>query len=217
MKRVLILITSLALAALSVAQGHGGQHFRFAGSDGGTLVQLAQRPDVQKELAVTDAEKSKLADLETRMEDAVSKDFETLMSSNEQDPNKMRTTISSTGDMFANELPNILTADQYKRLMELLIQRAGYSALERKDVQDALGFTGDQKTKVNDAQTALLKAFDSLQANDQGDVVKMKADAKAAMQTHSDALKNILTPDQATKFEAMKGKTFTFDEDQKGK
>ena len=238
--RVFITASLLAAAALSMAQGqvqaptkpqtppppvaqgsantgHGtAMHFRFAGSDGGSMVQLAMRPDVQKELALTPDEETKIADLNDRMLTQVTSDFQKMQSDGVQDPNKMRDTISGTGNKFATELPTILTADQNKRLFELLLQRSGYSALERADVQTALGFTDDQKAKVDAAQKALLSAFDDLRTKNFNSREELQAAAKSAMDTHTDALKAILTPDQATKFDAMKGKPFTFEEAKKG-
>src|SRR5690349_13446741 len=121
MKRAFWVAALSIVAAFSAAQGHGGMHFRFAGSDGGTLVQLAQRDDVQKELAVTDEQKTKLADVEDRMEKDIESNFADMESKHVEDPNVMRHTISDVGEKFAKELPSVLSEGQAKRLMELLI------------------------------------------------------------------------------------------------
>jgi hypothetical protein len=215
MKRVISLTLLLTAAAFSVAQGHGGMHFRFQGSDGGTMVQLAQRPDVQKELGATPDETTKLADLETRMETAVGAGMTDLTKGDNPDPNTIRNGIQAIGDKFALELPTILTADQDKRLRELLIQRAGFSAAQRKDVQDELGLTDDQRAKIKGATADMLKTFDGLRG--EVDAKKIQDEAKAAIDTRNKAIEDAMTPDQRTKFEAMKGKPFTFDEDKKGK
>jgi hypothetical protein len=213
MKRVLFICVFLATAALSLAQGHGGSRFMFGATDGGSMVQLLLRDDVLKELAVTDDQKSKINALESRLDAQVVADFEKLQKDNVGDPDTMRGAISSTGDKFAKELPDILTADQFKRLRQLLIQKTGYSTLGRKDIQEELGFSDEQRQKVKDAQRALLDAFDGLMGEP---AEKRMSIVKDAREAHQKTLKEILTADQFAKFDEMKGKPFIFEATKKG-
>ncbi|MEA2552697.1 MAG: hypothetical protein QOJ65_873 [Fimbriimonadaceae bacterium] len=216
MKKIAVFLVPLVLASLAIAQGHGGpRKFRFAGADGGSMVQLALRPDVQKEIAATDEEKAKLADLEERMQAQVQADFEAMAKANESDPNKMRGKIGATGDTFAEELPKILTVPQTQRLHELLIQKVGDSALLRKDVQQELGLTDAQLAQVADAEAGLLKAFDGmLNAEKPLTRDEMRAVSAKAMADRNEKLQKMLTDKQKADFKAMAGKPFTF-EDQK--
>ena len=203
MKKLLIL-AALATAALSAAQGHGQPHrFRFAGSDGGSLVQLALRPEVQTELALTLEEKSKLSALEAGMQAEVTADFVAMQKSKTTDPNKMRGTVSNTGDKFAKALPGILTKPQNTRLHQLMLQKAGYGAVLRDDVKAQLHVTAAQKTKIAKAEADLLAGFDKIRAGG-------KADPMAMVAARDKAVQKALTPAQQKRFEAMKGKPFKF-------
>ena len=203
LQKTLILSAAIAAAAIAVAQGHTSGHFRFQGSDGGSLVQLAQRDDVQKELKVNGAQKTKLADLENKLEAAVQTDMQHMSS-----VDNMRNTVMNTGNDYAKKLPSILDATQNKRLLQLLIQQAGYSSLERSDVQKDLGFSKAQSAKVDTAQTTLLKSFDAVQKQNNKKAAMLMV--QSAMMKHTADLKAVLTKSQASKFEAMKGKPFAF-------
>ncbi len=206
MRQLLILAALVTAAAFATAQGHGTAHrFRFAGSDGGSLVQLAERPEVQTELGLTNEEKAKLSALENGMQAQVTANFEAMQKSKTTDPNKMRGTISATGDKFARALPGILTKPQYKRLQELMLQKAGYGAVLRDDVKAQLHVTAAQKTKIAKAESDLLAGFDKIRANGMG-----KANPMAMVAARDKAVQNALTPAQQKQFEAMKGKPFKF-------
>jgi hypothetical protein len=213
MRKLFVPIAVLLSAAVCHAQGHGNSmHFRFAGADGGSMVQLALRPDVMKELAITSDENTKLLDLEKRMQDAVTANLDSFSKSGETDPNKMRDAIGATGDKFAMELPSILTADQAKRLRELLIQKNGYGALNRKDLQEELALTDDEKAKLSAANGDMLKAFDGMRTSSTMDPKMMRKAVQEAIDARNKAIESALTDDQRSKFEAMKGTPFTFDD-----
>lgn len=201
----------LAACVFAAAQGHGSNKgFRFAGSDGGSLVQLALRPDVQKELALTEEQKAKLDDLESRMQAQVKADLEAMEKSGESDPDKMRSTIGATGDKFAGELPNVLSADQNKRLLGLMLQRAGYGAVLRKDIQEALGVTDEQRTAFAAANKALLASFDDMRTMKMS-MEEMRKMSQDKVNERNAAIEKALTVEQRTKFEAMKGAPFEFE------
>lgn len=205
MKRFLVLIAMAAGAALSFAQGHGpAHHFRFAGSDGGSMVQLALQPDVQTELKVTADQKTKLAALENAMQTEVSADFAAMQKNKVADPNKQRGTISATGDKFAKSLPSILNKDQYSRLRQILLQKAGYGAVLRPDVQEDLGLTKAQKAGVAKAEADLLAGFDKFAKGDRS------GDPMAMVRARDKAVGDVLTAKQKAKFDAMQGKPFKF-------
>jgi len=216
MRKVLIPVALLLTAAFASAQGHGGPHFRFAGSDGGSMVQLALRADVQKDMGVSGDQKSKLVELEQRMQDAVAANLQEFEKNKESDPNKMRDAIGATGDKFAAELPTVLTADQAKRLKQILIQKAGYGYVQRKEVQDELGLSDDQRAKIATAQADLLKAFDGFRTSSTMDPKMMRKASQEAIEARNQAIADALTADQRAKFEEMKGAPFTFDDEIKG-
>lgn len=214
MKRFIPIALITLTAALSLAQGHGGpRRFMFGATDGGSLVQLLLRKDVLKELAISADQVAKINDLESRLDKQVQADFQKLSDDKVEDADTMRGTISKTGESFAKELPDILTKEQATRLRQILIQKTGYSTLGRKDIQEELGFSDEQKQKVKDAQRALLNSFDALMEQPEekrGEIVK------AAREKHQQDLKSILSSEQSAKFDEMKGKPFTFEDEKKG-
>ena len=204
MKRFLLISAFVIAAATSVAQGHGpARHFRFAGSDGGSMVQLALKPEVQTELGLSATQKSKLSALEAAMQAEVSADFAAMQKSKVSDPNKMRGTVSATGDKFARALPTILNSAQNKRLHQLVIQKAGYGAVLRDDVKNELHLTAAQRAKVAKAEADLLAGFDKIRSG-------AKADPMAMVAARDKAVGDALTRAQKKQFEAMKGKPFKF-------
>src|SRR5438045_64016 len=101
MRKFPLVVAAIITAAVSVAQLHSkNMRFRFQGADGGAMVQLAQMPDVQRELKVTKSQSAKLADIEKRMESAIA-DKLTLKTTLAG----IRNLIMETGNNSAAELP----------------------------------------------------------------------------------------------------------------
>ncbi|MCC2671825.1 MAG: periplasmic repressor CpxP [Armatimonadetes bacterium] len=119
------------------------------------------------------------------------------------------------------QIAEILNAKQVSRLKQLEIQQAGTRALDRKDVQDALKLTADQKAKIDAAQAAEREAmqpiFQSFRGNNgqqttdaQRDEIRKKmTEIRTGTETKVLA---VLTADQKKQFESLKGAAFTFPE-----
>ncbi|MCH7987891.1 MAG: hypothetical protein IID46_01935 [Planctomycetes bacterium] len=110
------------------------------------------------------------------------------------------------------------TAAQKKRINEIDIQLSGNRALQREDVQKALGITETQKTKLADANKAnddkRRELFGSLFGGRRGGGGNAKRPNReeltkkfAELRTAGDkAIFAVLTTSQKAKFEKMKGK-----------
>jgi hypothetical protein len=196
----------LIIAAMAPAQRQAKTvRYRFGGADGGGMFQLALRPDVQNELKITQVQHRELAAVDKKMQSKVA-DILTA-----KHPTNIGTAIAATGESFAAQLPTILKPAQYTRLRGLLLQKASFTALMRKDVQTDLAFTKEQRLKVVAAQAALAAKFKTIQKLK--DRKAMRPQIIAAVNAHNEALQAILTTEQAAKFETMKGKPFKFGPD----
>jgi len=132
--------------------GAGGGGRRGGGQPGqggnpyGALT-LLNRADVQKDLAVTDDQKTKLGEIRTasrqKMQDA-------MQGVDRQDRAAMTAAMGKVNDEISKEALAVLTGDQPKRLKEITVQIAGPRAATIKDVQAELGLSDDQKKAITD-------------------------------------------------------------------
>lgn len=222
MKRVLLIGLVAALATVGLAQG-GGQGrggMRMFGRGGGGL-QLATRDDVAKELKLTGEQKTKIEDLQEKTREEMRSQFQSMRGSGgPPDEATMATMRKKMEEMQAEEkkqLNAILSPEQAARLKELGLQRAGNMAIMDPEVQTDLGLTDAQKAKIKDLQdkqqAAMRTLFEKMQ-NQEIDRSEMRPLMEKNMKIMGDELMKILTEDQKKKLEAMKGKPFTFDEDE---
>jgi len=211
----------LSCVALAAAQGGGGgggggQGRRgggqFGRGGGNSEMGLAMRADVQKELAVTDDQVTKLKDLQTK--ERQNNPFGGGNNGGTRPTQEeMQQRMAEMRATQHKDLATVLNDGQMKRLGELLLQREGASALTQADVQKSLGFSDDQVSKVKDLQTKQQEANQALRDKQQNQEIT-REEATAARtkntQTMNDELLKILTADQASKFKDMQGKAFTF-------
>ncbi|HVT13159.1 MAG TPA: hypothetical protein VHE55_12920 [Fimbriimonadaceae bacterium] len=206
----------LSCVAIAAAQGGGGQGRGGRGQRGNrgggfvSELNLAGRSDVQKELSVTDDQKTKLNDLiqKSRPQRGSGGNGGTT------DPAERAKQAAERRAQQHKDLAAILNETQMKRLGELLLQRQGYSALNDESVQQALKMTSEQIQKVKDLTDKEREASQALFQR-RRDGTMTQEEVQAAMQKNADTTKaelaKVLTPDQDAKFKDMQGKPFTFE------
>ncbi len=243
MKRLLV-IAILALAVGGQAQNNGGGGRQgFGRNNTASMTGLLNRPDVEKELKLTDDQKSKLQALSPARGNRGNRGTGGGAAGTGGGGNagggaagggnagggggQNRGTRSGAGGfdpaqaqqrMMEREKQylDILTADQAKRLKELYVQRAGNRVLLREDFQKDLGLTDDQKAKVADLQAKQREAQQALMEkvrNQEIDRTEVGGIMTKNDKILSDELGKILTTDQAAKLKSMAGAPFKFDED----
>ena len=212
-QRIFVLTALLSCVALAAAQGGGGGQGRRGGQrgrGGNSELSLSLRPDVQKELAVTDDEKTKLTALQANQP----RPNFGGGNGTPPDPAAMAKARAEAQAQQHKDLAAILSDTQMKRLGELLLQREGMNALTQDSVQKSLNFTSDQTAKVKDLQTKAQEANQAMQEKVRNQEMT-REEAQAArtknQQTMNDELSKVLTSDQAAKFKDMQGKPFTFE------
>ncbi len=215
-QRIFVAVAILSCVALAAAQGGGGGRGQRRGGRGNSELSLAQRADVQKELSVTDDQKTKLADLQSKQPRP---NFGGGGGGNggggtPPDPAAMAKARAEMMAQQHKDLAGILNDGQMKRLGELLLQREGMNALTTESVQKSLNFTDEQTAKVKDLQTKQREAGQALRQKMQNQEItreEMQAAQQKNTQTMNDELQKVLTSDQAAKFKEMQGKPFTFE------
>lgn len=215
----LLAVTALVGAAVfSAAQGGGRQGRGGRGRGMVSEIQLAMRSDVQADLGVTDAEKSKLADLQEKMRAerrAGSGRANGAGAPSPADQEAMRARMQQMQEEQHKQLAEILTPEQMTRLGEIRLQILGPRALADAKVQKSLDFTADQTAKIKELQQKQQEANreirDKMQAgtlsNEEGRELMQKN-----QKTLGDEFAKVLTAAQADKFKAMQGKPFKSDE-----
>src|SRR5579862_5002834 len=213
-QRIFVVMALLSCVALAAAQGGGGGGGGGQGRRGGqrgrggnTEMSLAMRADVQKELAVTDDQKTKLTDLQTNQP-------RPNFGGGGGTPPTPEERAKMMADMRAQQhkaLAGVLNDGQMKRLGELLLQRDGYNALTQPEVQKSLNFTDDQTSKVKDLATKQQEANAALRQNQDMTREERTAAQQKNAETMKAELQKILTSEQDAKFKEMQGKPFTFE------
>src|SRR5262249_39887285 len=141
-----------AIVGLAVAQPPGGG--RFQGMGGmramGGLFLLAS-PDVQKELKVTDEQKTKLDDARKK-EQHKRQEQCAAMKEGGFDKDKMQAAFKEMGEQAEKTIKEILNADQQKRLKQIgwqnAVQIGGPAVFQDKEVAEGLKLSDEQKDKI---------------------------------------------------------------------
>lgn len=242
-KAISVLVVSVLGASIAFAQGGGGQ--RGGGQGRGGFGQrggfnyeltLLNRSDVQKDLGLTDDQRTKVDEYITKnrpqgrgnggggngggggqrgngggggggQRGGGQLSAEQIAAFQKQQQERREKT--------RKELLEIISEAQLKRVDEINLQLQGFLAVATPSIQEALGFTTEQKAKVTDLQTKQREANQGLGQQLRDQAITME-DFRDRMTKNNDVMKaelgKILTADQAAKFKAMQGKTFTADE-----
>lgn len=226
-QKLIVVMALLACVALVGAQGGGGGQGRRGGMQGrrggfgNSEMSLAMRADVQKELSVTDDQKTKLTDLQKKQREAMQAQFSNGGANGGQRPDmaEMQKRMAEMRTQEHKDLAGILNEGQMKRLGELLLQREGNSALNNEATQKALGLSSDQVGKIKDLQAKQQEANQALREKMQNQEISREEyqDAQTKnRKTLDDELAKVLTADQQAKFKEMQGKPFTFEDNNGG-
>ena len=227
MRKAILMAVVAAMACVGVAQGGGGGQGRggmrmMFGGGGGINTRFALREDVSKELNLTADQRTKLQDVQDKMQEEMRAQFQGgggPGNGGGPDRDAMR---KMAEDMMAKqkaEITKILDEGQMKRLKELSIQRAGVSAITNPEVQTGLGLSDEQKAKIKELQDKQQEAMQTLfQKMRDGDLDRdaMRTSMENNRKIMDQELDKVLTADQKKKLTDMGGKPFTFDKDEGG-
>jgi Spy/CpxP family protein refolding chaperone len=220
-KWVLVATVALCVAGSAMAQGGGGGGGRggqgrggqggqgrggFGGGmmGGATVAALLNLDGVQKELKVTDEQKTKIKEFS----DAQRAKMQEAFSGGAPDQEKMaemRKAATEAGDKFVKDT---LNADQQKRIKQLLYQAMGIRAFSNDDVVKTLSLTDDQKGKVKTLSDEMRKDQQELMQDLRGGG-DAATEARKKMTTlgkeYLAKAADVLTPDQRKQWKEMTG------------
>ena len=222
-QRILFVIAVVACATMvgtasaqQKGKGRGfGGGFGFGGG-GNSLVTLAAVEAVQKELGVSGDVAGKLTSLRDDLTAARQKelqsaginpqDFQSITAEQRQ---KMVAIGNKLNDEFNPKLKALVSADQVKRLQQIQLQSAlrnqGPPALTAPEVAAELKLTDDQRKKLEEVNTEFMQKQRDLFGGGGGG--GPEAFNKLRDERTSKTM-DVLTADQKTKLESLKGSAF---------
>jgi hypothetical protein len=242
MKRgIFVSIGLLAITALSLAQGQGGEgrqgfggRQRFGQQQG--MIGLLSRNDVRSELKISDDQSTKLAELGIRVRGQGGPGGGGQgggrqgqgQGGGRQGQGGGRQGQGGQGGNFDPEVMRqaareretkimaILEPGQQKRLKELFVQRSGNRAAMNEAIQKDLGLSEDQVAKLRDLQQKQQEANRAVMQKVR-DGSLSREDVQSTIQKNEEIMNTeigkILTSAQAAKLKEMGGAPFKFEED----
>lgn len=173
----------------------------LAGMRGMVGDMLLMRPDVQKELHLTEQQKAKINEMQQAMRLA-REELRNLPS--DQRRQRMQELRQK------NDPQQVLTDAQKKRLHELELQWQGPIALMNPEIAREVGLTQEQQSKI---QGIMMEQFQSMRGQFQqgGGQQNMQALQQAREEVEKKVLA-VLTPSQREKWNQMLGKPFEFED-----
>jgi Spy/CpxP family protein refolding chaperone len=217
----LVVVGLLVLAAVpALAQERQGRRGGFGGGfgRGGGIgaAQLVAIEQVQKELELVDDQKQEIAKITEESRQGLGDlGFGSLRDLPEdqraEKMRELRTKMEARNKETEEKINKVLLPHQQKRLKEIALQVRGIAALSDEAVAKELALSADQKGQIEkiteDANQARQNLFqdaggDREGLREKGQAIRTEAEQKALA---------VLTADQKTKFEDMKGKKFELD------
>jgi hypothetical protein len=191
-----------------------------------SATQLLQMPEVQKELSITDDQKTQIKTTSDEIRQQFQQGgqggqgggFNRNMTQEERTKffADMQTRIEKIAKDTDDKLSKILTPEQMTRLKQLQVQYEGVNALTTTDVTTKLKISDDQKTKIQkvieDARSAQ-RGQGRGQFNPNATDEERKAAADARREARAKTLKDaqaVLDDDQLVQWGDMTGKEFKF-------
>jgi Spy/CpxP family protein refolding chaperone len=206
--RVLWSIAALAVvvatAQVAEAQREGGRRGRGFGRGGFGLstVRLATVEEVQDALKLTEDQKTKVEEIN----DQLNEDFRGLF----RQGGGGREEMQKLSQEASTKLSDVLDEAQNKRLLGILAQVDVGSALNTPAIAKELNITDEQKTELDEVRDSNRQAMRD--AFDEGLSREEMAAKMQELRTEGDKkLMAVLTSEQQTQYEALKGEPVEID------
>lgn len=204
-KTTLVAVMSAGLF-LALAQDASAQRGSFFGA---ARVQLASLAEVQAELKMSDEQKKLGEELNQKLSEDRRELFQTGGGGNFGEMReKLRQLSTDASAKLVAELDDV----QQKRLTEIYVQINGTRALGDKDVTTALKITEEQNEKLTAVRDSNMQAFREAFQDFQSLSDEERREKFGQLRREGDEkLLAVLTEEQRTQFDAMKGKEIEVD------
>lgn len=209
-----------ALAQAAGPRGQGGAGAPGAGQrpGGGLLGQqrlgdgsaLVMRPDVQRDLKLTDQQKGQVDGLMQRMRSRI----EAIRGQGQQPGGGNMQAFAEIQRETSEGINRILTEQQRKRLGEIRLQLAGPMALAQPEVQTQLNLTQQQRSQLRELQAANVQKNREMMERaraGQLDRTQIRAEREKLQKEATESMLKILTAEQAARWRQMQGAPFQAD------
>ena len=173
-----------------------------------TAASLIRNEKVQTELKLTDDQKASV----TKITDKYKDDLATARTN--MDREKMGELTKSMNADLDKALPDILKADQTKRLNQLVVQASGLDAFVKDDVKAALKLTDAQTKAIDDQKAEVQKDADDLLKDVGTDRAKRREAMQKVRAMRTEATAKVVagfTDDQKKAWTGLTGDKFEFD------
>jgi Spy/CpxP family protein refolding chaperone len=211
----------LAMATTAMAQGQGqgrgGRGGRggfggggFGGGFGLNLSRLVGIEQVQKELKVTDEQKTKLAELRREGRGGGGGGGGNFQNMSEEERAKFFDEMRKQSEERNKKVEAILDADQLKRAKEILLQQQGNGALANPEVAKELALSEDQVAQIKTISEESGKQMREL-FRPGADRDEMRKKMEELRKNTDEEYMAVLTEEQKAKFAALKGAKFDLD------
>jgi Spy/CpxP family protein refolding chaperone len=208
--KILVLAALVAVGSLNAAsaqqRGRGGFGGRMGG--GGDGLMILALPPVQKELNLTDAQKTAVREVTDEMQSS----FAGLRDLSQEERREKMQEMQAKSKELRAKVDATLEPAQKDRLKQLVLQRRGaFGALQDADVATALKLTDEQKKKVETlAEESRPGRGQGGGGGAGGDREAMRERFQALQKERNEKALGILTAEQKAEFEKMQGAKFEF-------
>ncbi len=211
-------IVTACLLALSASTLMAQPEGRGRGQRGGRggLGGLLLMSEVQKELKLSEDDVAKL----TKALEDLRPSMRGPGGGNNQDPEAFRKQMDEVQKKIDAKVKESISADQWKRLNELRLQREGAASVRRPEVAAELKLTDEQKSKLKPLLDELRPQFGGGRGRGengggQGNQPNFEEMREKRDKASAEIL-GLLTPEQKKTWEALQGAKFAFPERGRG-
>ena len=221
MKRLQILLSFFAVAAICFSSQAQAQRSGFMRMMGGGGVQLDSSmlamKEVQEELEFTEEQTKEIGEKAAELNDTMRSEMREIMMGG-GDMSELEDVIKELKEE-EQEFVALLNDEQKDRLKQLRFQRMGTAMYQDEEVQKTLELSDDKKKEIDDAiennQEELQEAIQEVR--DSGDFGSIRSTMADLQKELTVALNEILSDDQKEQVTKMKGKEFKFPERRRGR
>ena len=189
------------------------------GNSGLGKLNLLKNADVQKDLSITDEQKTTLSKFTEEMQGEIRKQLDGLKDLSQEDRraklSEMRSKLADREAEVQKKLEDVLNTSQRDRLaqIELQAELANHrmELFGKKEIAEGLAITDEQKQKLTDLRESVSKEMRENRGQGGPPSEEAREKMKKLGEESMDKAKEILTSEQREKLEKMAGKKVDFD------
>jgi Spy/CpxP family protein refolding chaperone len=196
MRSITLACVAVAMACMAEGVASAQEGARRGGGRGMNLISVVANAEVQKDLVLSPEQIAKVKEVTDAYTAAADAVRERQIRGAE-----LQSAISKIVEEHKPKLAEAVSAEQMKRLEEIVLQARGAGALTEEPLAKALDLSDDQKAKIADANKQYSDKVSEVGGGG-GD------QARELRRERDEAIMGVLTQEQKDKLASMKGKEF---------